>query len=177
MHHTLSHLSGQIIEPLDCSDDRLGHLLTHVSKPTDWHAIERDLHACSMAVYALSQAVIRCDATTVSGDHDVTDGGLGQCGHSKADPTRPQIKVMMGALEPWGMPLATDVWSGGRADDGVYIPPIERIESGLHRPGLLVVGDCKMSALSTRADLARREHAYLSPLPRHDSRGHGGLDQ
>jgi transposase len=29
MHHTLSHLSGQSIEPLDCSDDRLGHLLTH----------------------------------------------------------------------------------------------------------------------------------------------------
>jgi len=29
MHNTLSHLSGQSIEPLDCSDDRLGHLLTH----------------------------------------------------------------------------------------------------------------------------------------------------
>src|SRR6266545_3751038 len=28
-HHTLSHLSGQSIEPLDVSDDRLGHLLTH----------------------------------------------------------------------------------------------------------------------------------------------------
>jgi len=29
MHNTLSHLSGQSIEPRDCSDDRLGHLLTH----------------------------------------------------------------------------------------------------------------------------------------------------
>ncbi len=29
MHHTLSHLSGQSIEPLDVRDDRLGHLLTH----------------------------------------------------------------------------------------------------------------------------------------------------
>jgi transposase len=33
MHNTLSHLSGQRIEPLDFSDDRLGHLLTHLSKP------------------------------------------------------------------------------------------------------------------------------------------------
>jgi transposase len=34
MHHTLSHLTGQRIEPLDVSEDRLSHRLTHVSKPT-----------------------------------------------------------------------------------------------------------------------------------------------
>ncbi len=28
MHHTLSHLTTQVITPLDLSDDRLGHLLT-----------------------------------------------------------------------------------------------------------------------------------------------------
>ena len=39
MHH-LSQLTGQRIEPLDFSDDRLGHLLTHLSKPTYWHGIE-----------------------------------------------------------------------------------------------------------------------------------------
>src|SRR3989449_10897615 len=33
-HHTLSHLSGQAINPLDFSDDRLGQLLQHLSKPT-----------------------------------------------------------------------------------------------------------------------------------------------
>ena len=58
-------------------------------------------------------------------------GGLLQFGHSKDDPTRPQIKVMMGSLDPLGMPLATDVLSGERADDGLYIPIIERIRSGL----------------------------------------------
>jgi transposase len=131
MQNTLSHLSGQSIEPLDFSDDRLGHLLTHFSKAKCWHAIEQDLNACSIEVYALSQDVIRCDATTVSGAHDVADGGLVQFGHSKDDPTRPQIKVMMGALDPLGMPLATDVLSGERADDGLYIPIIKRIEAGL----------------------------------------------
>jgi transposase len=165
MHHTLSQLTGQIIEPLDFSDDRLGHLLTHLSKPTYWHGIEEDLNARSIAVYALLQDVIRYDATTVSGAHDVTEGGLLQFGHSKDDPTRPQIKVMMGSLDPLGMPLATDVLSGERADDGLYIPIIKRIEAGLSQSGLLFVGDCKMSALDTRAHIARHQHVYLSPLP------------
>jgi len=165
MHHTLSHLTGQVVDPLDFSDDRLSHLLKHLSKPTYWHRIEHDLNARSVEVYALPQDAIRCDATTVSGDHEVTAQGLLQCGHSKDDPTRPQIKVMMGSLDPLGMPLATDVLSGERADDGLYLPIIERIRAGLQTPGLLFVGDCKMSAVDTRASLARHQDWYLSPLP------------
>jgi transposase len=165
MQHTLSHLTAQVIEPLDFSDDRLSHLLTHLSKPAYWHQIEHDLNARSIAVYPLPQDVIRCDATTVSGAHEVTEDGLVQFGHSKDDPTRPQIKVMIGSLDPLGMPLATDVVSGERADDGLYLPIIERIRSGLSTPGLLFVGDCKMSALDTRAYLARHHDWYLSPLP------------
>ena len=165
MHHTLSRLTAQVIEPLDLSDARLSHLLKHLSKPAYWHAIERDLNARSMAVYDLSQDVIRCDATTVSGDHEVTEEGLVQFGHSKDDPTRPQIKVMIGSLDPLGLPLATDVLSGERADDGLYIPLMERVRTGLKTPGLLFVGDCKMSAWETRAYLARHQDFYLSPLP------------
>src|SRR5919199_3082972 len=165
MHHTLSHLTAQAIEPLDFSDDRLSHLLRHLSKPAYWHAIERDLNERSIEAYDLSQNVIRCDATTVSGDHEVTEEGLVQFGHSKDDPARPQIKVMIGSLDSLGMPLATDVLSGERADDGLYLPIIERIRTGLQTPGLLFVGDCKMSALETRAYLARHQDWYLSPLP------------
>ena len=165
MHHTLSHLTAQVIEPLDFSDDRLSHLLKHLSKPAYWHQIEHDLNARSIEVYALPQDVIRCDATTVSGDHEVTVGGLLQFGHSKDDPTRPQIKGMIGSLDPLGMPLATDVLSGERADDGLYLPILERIRTGLPTTGLLVVGDCKRSALDTRASLARHHDWYLSPLP------------
>src|SRR3989442_11704762 len=165
MHNTLSHLSGQVIDPLDFSDDRLGHLLKHLSKPTYWHEIERDLNERSIEVYAWRQDVIRCDATSVSGHHEVTDRGLLQFGHSKDDPTRPQIKVMMGSLDPLGMPLATDVLSGERADDGLYRALIERIRPGLKRAGLLFVGDCKMSALETRASIVGHHDVYLSPLP------------
>src|SRR5256714_12074012 len=165
MHHTVSHLTAQVGDPMEFSDGRLSHLLKHLSKATYWHRIERDLNARSIEVYPLPQDVIRCDATTVSGDHEVTEEGLFQFGHSKDDPTRPQIKVMMGALDPLGMPLSTDVLSGERADDGLYIPLIERIRTGLKTPGLLFVGDCKMSALDTRAYLARHQDWYLSPLP------------
>jgi transposase len=97
MHHTLSCLTAQVIEPLACSDDRLRHLLQHVSQPAEWHEIERDLHARSIEGYDLSQDVIRCEATTVSGEHEVTEEALVQCGPSKDAPTRPQSKGMRGA--------------------------------------------------------------------------------
>ncbi len=116
-------------------------------------------------MHALPQAVIRCDATTVSGDHEVTEGGLWQFGHRKDDPTRPQITVRMGSLDPLGMPLATDVLAGERAEEGVYLPIIERIRTRWQLTGLLFVGDCKMSALDTRAYLARHHDGYVSPLP------------
>src|SRR5881409_3609819 len=160
MHHTLSHLTAQVITPLDFSDDRLSHLLKHLSKPQYWHQIERDLNARSIEVYALPQDLIRCDATTVSGAHEIAAGGLLQFGHSKDDPSRPQIKVMLGSLDPLGMPLATDVLSGERADDGLYIPLIKRLEAGMSQTGLLFVGDWKMSALGTRAYVAGRQHMY-----------------
>src|SRR3989449_5831771 len=83
MQHTLRHLTAQVIEPLDLSDDRLSHLLQHLSKPAYWHQIERDLNERSIEIYDLSQDVIRCDATTVSGDHEGTEEGLVQFGHSK----------------------------------------------------------------------------------------------
>src|SRR5947199_9270559 len=73
MHHTLSRLTAQVIVPLDLSDDRLSHLLTHLSKPAYWHEIERALNDLSIEVYDLSQDVIRCDDTTVSIAAEVTE--------------------------------------------------------------------------------------------------------
>jgi len=165
LHTTLSHLSGQRIEPRDCSDDRWGHLLTHVSTPTYGHAIEQDLHACSLEVDDLSQDVIRWDATTVAGTHHGTDGGLVPCGHRTAEPTRPQLKVMMGSLDPFGRPLATAVWSGERADDGVDMPRMERSEARLNRSARLCVGDGQRSAWATRAHVAGCQPCYRSPWP------------
>jgi transposase len=165
MLQTLRQVSGQAIEVLDFSDDRLAHLLKHLSQPRYWQAIEHELSGRSVEVYALPAEVIRCDATTVSGYHDAVAGGLFQFGHSKDDPSRAQIKLMTGALDPLGMPLASDVWSGERADDGLYRPLIDRLQASLKRSGLLFVGDGKMSAFEIRAHLAGHRQYYLSPLP------------
>src|SRR4249919_1495128 len=83
MKHTLSQVTAQTIRVLDFSDDRLAHLLRHLSKAKYWHAIEQALNERSIAVYDLSTEVIRCDATTVSAFHQVVEGGLVQFGHSK----------------------------------------------------------------------------------------------
>jgi transposase len=121
MMATLGQITGQSVRVLDFSDDRLSHLLRHLSRAKSWHAIEADLNERSISLYDLSSDVVRCDATTVSAYHEVEDGGLVQFGHSKDDPSRPQIKVMMASLDPMGMPLATNVLSGEQADDGLYL--------------------------------------------------------
>jgi transposase len=72
---------------------------------------------------------------------------------------------MLGSLDPVGMPLATEVVSGERADDGFYLPIIARMRRGWHKTGLLCVGDWQRRALDTRASLARHQDGYLSPLP------------
>ena len=72
---------------------------------------------------------------------------------------------MLGSLAPLGMPLATDVLSGARADEGLYIPLMERIRRGRNTTGRLLVGDGKMRAGDTRAYLARPQDWSLAPWP------------
>ena len=62
---------------------------------------------------------------------------------------------MMASLDPLGMPLVTKVVSGEKADDGLYVPALKQIFSTLDDPGLLCVGDCKMSAINTRGSIHR----------------------
>lgn len=165
MQHTLSCLAGQVIVPLDFSDDRLAHLLKHLSNREYWSKIEDDLNRQTIEVYDLKPETIRCDATTVSVDQEITEDGLVQFGHSKDNVNLPQIKLMSASLDPLGMPLASDVVSGEKADDGLYIPLIKRVNESLKKTGLLFSGDCKMSALETRAHLVSSGHHYLCPLP------------
>ena len=44
------------------------------------------------------------------------EAGLFQFGHSKDDPSLPQIKTMLADLDRLGMPVATQVVSGETAD-------------------------------------------------------------
>jgi transposase len=163
-HSTLEQITGLDIRETDFTDDRLTIVLRHLSKATRWHALEQELGQHLVRVYDLGQEAIRIDATTVSGYREGGEDSLWQFGHSKDDPTLRQIKAMLATLDPLGLPLALDVVSGEQADDPLYVPTIDRVLACLGRRGLLVVGDCKMGALATRAHLQAHGQYYLTPL-------------
>jgi len=163
-HTLLERITGLDIRDTDFTDDRLTLLLSHLSKPKVWCALEAALSQNMVRVYDLKPERVRIDATTVSGYHTGTEAGLFQFGHSKDNPALRQIKVMLGTLDPLGLPLVTDVLPGQRADDPLYIPVVDRVVQMFDVLGLLFVGDCKMSALTTRAHIQRSGQYYLTPL-------------
>jgi transposase len=97
--------------------------------------------------------------------HDPTEGSLFAYGVSKDHrPDLAQLKVMLAALDPLGLPLATLIVAGNRADDGLYLPVWQQARTVLGRAGLLYIGDSKMEALAIRASLAEAGDYYLTPL-------------
>jgi transposase len=68
------------------------------------------------------------------------------------------------SLDPLGLPIATEIVEGNRADDPLYKPAIQRVRETLGVGGLLYVGDCKMGGLSTRYFIQSEGDYYLCPL-------------
>jgi len=163
-HTTLEATTGLSIRDTDFTDDRLTIVLRELSKSEYWHAIEWDLGQNTVRAYDLSAERVRLDATTISGYHEGNEDGLFQFGKSKDNPELLQVKLMMASLDPLGLPIATDVVSGEQADDGLYVPIIDRLALTLNKAGLLFVGDCKMSAWATRVHVRAMGHHYLMPL-------------
>jgi transposase len=162
---TLRGATGQRVHPLDLSDDRLAAVLEALSDDAHWQAFEGAWTQQLLRVYDLQPERVRLDATTASGYWRVTEDGLFQFGHSKDHrPDLPQVKVMLSVLDPLGLPIATDIVPGPRADDPLYIPAIARVRESVGRRGLLYVGDGKMGALETRAFIQAGGDAYLCPL-------------
>jgi len=163
---TLGVTTGQAVTRVDFTDDRLEIVLRRLSDDERWSAFESALNQHTVRVYDLSTERVHVDSTSASVYATVSDNGLFQFGHSKDyRPDLPQVKVMQAVLDPLGMPLATDVVSGERADDPLYLPCIARVQASLGRHGLLYVGDCKMASRETRAQIAAPGDFYLCPLP------------
>src|SRR4029453_18811279 len=158
--------TGQAVTHVDCTDDRLESVLRRLRGDGRGSPFEAPLHQHTVRVYDLSTARVHVDSTSASAYATGTAGGLCQCGHSKDDrPDLPQVKVIQAVLDPLGMPLATDVVSGERADDPLYLPCMKRVQASLGRHGLFYVGDCKMASRETRAFVAASGDVYLCPLP------------
>ncbi len=163
--HTLACLLGQELRETDLSDDRLAEVLRILGQDAVWRPFEQAVTQRTIRVYQLPLHRVRLDTTTASIHSGNGASVLFQRGHAKDHrPDLPQLKVMLGALDPLGVLLAVDVVAGQRADDGLYVPMIDRLRAVLEAQGLLYIGDCKMSALATRAHLQATDNAYLMPL-------------
>ncbi len=161
---TIVKITGQKVHELDFTDDRLTLLLRRLSKPSTWQAVEAELGRSILRVYELTPKNVRLDTTTVSGYHAGGEESLFQYGFSKDDPTLRQVKLMVAALDPLGLPIVSQVVAGNIVDDKLYIPAVDRVLQIIDGIGLLFVGDSKMSALSIWAHIHRLHHHYLCRL-------------
>lgn len=156
---------GTPVRVQDFDDDRLGDVLRYLSDDGTWQVLEQRLGAQLVSVYALPVARVHLDSTTATLYHEVEGSSLFAYGHSKDHrPDLPQLKVMLGSLDPLGLPLTTLVVPGNRADDGLYWPAIQQVRAVLPQSGLLYIADSKMEALSVRVRLASQSDYYLVPL-------------
>jgi transposase len=160
---TLRRCLGLEVKPRDLADDRLATTLDYLSIAERWAAFERDLNQSVLRVYDVQGRVVRVDTTTAGAY--VTPAGLCQLGHSKDHrPDLPQVKIAMAVLDPLGLPLTTTVVAGQTADDPLSLPEIAKVRQTTQRTGLTSVGDCKMAALGTRAEIVAHQDYYLCPL-------------
>jgi transposase len=161
--HTLSRSLGQAVLPRDCTDDRLATGLDYLSVAELWVEYECALNQTLIRVYDLHPNTTRVDPTTVSAY--VTPDGLFQLGHSKDHrPDLPQLKIALATLDPLGLPMTIATVAGNTADDPLYLPAIATVRRSVGLAGLTYIGDGKIAALATRADIVAHKDFYLCPL-------------
>ena len=161
---TLSRLSGQAVQALDFSDDRLALCLEELYKPAVWQAIEQELGQTLVRVYQLKPTRLRLDATVGTVGHNPAEHTLFKVGKAKNGLYETQFKLMLASLDPLGLPLVVDVVPGNGADDPLYGPSYQRAKQLLKVAGLLIVGDSKMSALGMRGTIVGGGDDYLTVL-------------
>lgn len=164
--HTLQTYLGQAVQPTDLIDDRLADGLWRLSQPAVWTELEQRVNRQMVRAYRLTPERVRLDTTTASvyAGSEATSV-LFQRGHSKDHrPDLRQLKVMLAALDPLGVLVGAEVVPGNRADDGLYIPMMQRLQASLAEEGLLYITDCKGGALGTRAYAQATRNGYLTPL-------------
>ena len=163
---TLQALLPEEVTVKDFTDDRLADALRLLSDDASWEQLETRLGQSLLRVYQLPTALVRLDSTAVAVYHDADGTTLFRHGLSKDHrPDLAQFKVCLAALDPLGLPLATLVVGGNEADDPLYLPALERVRAVIGAGGKLYLGDSKMAALQTRAQMADGGDYFLMPLP------------
>ena len=161
---TLSAVLEEPVTAADFADDRLADALRLLGQDATWDAIETSLGQRLVRIYDLRGEAVRLDSTAAAFYHEPDERTLFRKGHSKDHrPDLAQLKVMLASADPLGLPLMTTVLAGNAADDGLYLPAIDRVREVLGRGDQLYIADGKMSALATRAAIAEAGDFYLTP--------------
>src|SRR2546425_3731432 len=162
-HTTLSRWLNQQVLPLDGTEDRLARGLDDLGVVDNGVECECELNQTRIRVYDLHPKTIRVDPTTVSAY--VTPDGMFQLGHSKEHrPDLPQLKIALATLDPLGLPMTIATVAGNTADDPLYLPAIAKVRRSVGLAGMTYIGDCKIAALATRADIVVHHDFSLCPL-------------
>jgi hypothetical protein len=154
---------GRRVRPRDVTDDRVATGLDSLRIEACWRAFACELNARLLRVSHRQPRVARVDSTPAAAF--VTPEGLFQLGHSKDHrPDLPPWTIALAVLDPLGLPLTTTVVAGNTADDPLYLPEIAKVRQLAPGTGLTDVGDCKMAALGTRAEIVAQQDDSWCPL-------------
>jgi hypothetical protein len=160
---TLSRSLGQEVLPRDCPDDRLATGLDSLSVAALWVEDACARKQTRIRVSDLHPNTPRGEPTTVSAD--VTPDGLCQLGHRKDHrPDLPPLKSALTPLEPLGLPRTIATVAGNTAADPLSLPASAHVRRGIGGTGMTDIGDGKIAALATRADIVAHHDVSLGPL-------------
>ena len=162
---TINALLNITLRDTDCTDDRLASILTLLGDPETQAVLDASLLQHWMRVYRLPTETVRLDSTSVSVYHDdVADDSSLQHGWSKDHrPDLRQFKLMLATLDPLGLPISCQSVAGNRSDNPLYIPAYDAAVAALGTTDVLIVGDSKMTDLSTRGHIVIHGSRYLGP--------------
>jgi len=170
-HRTLEGASGWRIAEHDTSDDRLALVLERLGQhPEVQVKIENDLGQHLIEAYALPTEVARVDTTSFSVYHhpaseEAEAASVIQYGRSKDHrPDLRQYRYEVSTIDPLGLPIASQVLPGNETDNSIYVRSWQRLGEAIGHRTFVMIGDCKASALATRAQIHQQGGIYCVPL-------------
>lgn len=156
------------IEPFEgrfLHDDRLGLILEHLSDMERFGSFMSDYSRDLIRLYKLPAQTVRVDSFNVPSYREPDVEGLFRRGYTKSHQVdEPQMKVMVAALDPLALPVASFCAAGSVCDDDLYLPVISKARCSIGSGGVLYVGDTKMGSAAVRSDLVLAGDFYLCPL-------------
>src|SRR3989442_976334 len=160
---TLSRCLKPQVLPRDGTEDRLARGLDDLGVVDNGVECECELNQTRIRVYNLHPKTTRVDPTTVSAYG--TREEIFNRGHRRdSGPTLPQLTIALSTLDPLGLPMPLAAVAGNTADEPLYLPEIAKVRRSVGQTGMTDIGDCKIAALATRADIAAHDDFYLCPL-------------